>query len=381
MTGREQAARAGRPRVLMVDSERTWRGGQGQVRLLMSGLVEQGVDVTLASPPDGELARRTAALAIRRRAFTAGPVGIVSLRRAMASGEFDIVHSHAARAHGAVAVARIGLSPRPCHVVSRRVDFDVARGFVSRWKYRRGADAYIAISEGVRRVLLEGGIPADRIRVVHSGIDLGKFDGLKPRDAVRAEFGLDARTLAIGNVAALAPHKAQNDLLRAAALVLARRDDVRFFVVGEGALRAELEALARELGIAARVVFTGFRSDALDLLRAFDVFVMSSYLEGLGTSIMDAQALGVPVVATRTGGIPELVEDGVTGLLSPPRNPAALADAILRFLGDEVLRRACAETARVRSSRYDYRTTVYKTLDAYRVLCENVGSPLGPDGA
>ena len=186
---------------------------------------------------------------------------------------------------------------------------------------------------------------------------------------------------AIGNVAALAPHKAQDDLLRAAALVLARRDDVRFFVVGEGALRAELEALARELGIAARVVFTGFRSDALDLLRAFDVFVMSSYLEGLGTSIMDAQALGVPVVATRTGGIPELVEDGVTGLLTPPRNPAALADAMLRFLGDEALRHACAQTARVRSSRYDYRTMVYKTLDAYRVLCEKVGSPLGPDGA
>ncbi|MCI0450961.1 MAG: glycosyltransferase [Candidatus Latescibacteria bacterium] len=368
-------------RVLMVDSERSWRGGQAQVRLLMSGLAEHGVSVTLAAPGDGELYRRSEGLAIQRRAVPPGWAGVLALRRAMASGRFDVVHSHAARAHGAVAVARVGLARRPCHVVSRRVDFAVGRGAVSAWKYRRGADAYIAISEGVRRVLVDGGVAPERVRVAASGIDLAKFEGLKDRDAVRAELGLGAGTFAVGNVAALAPHKAQNDLLRAAAIVLAKRGDVRFFIVGEGALRAPLESLARELGIESRVVFTGFRADALDLLRAFDIFVMSSYLEGLGTSIMDAQAVGVPVVATRTGGIPELVDDGVTGLLVSPRDPGALAAGMLRFLDDEGLRRSCAHAARVRSSGYDYRTMVYKTLDVYRELCENVGSPLGPDGA
>ncbi len=367
-------------RVLMVDSEKSWRGGQGQVRLLMSGLAEQGVAVTLAAPADGELARRTATLAIAQRPFSPGVAGVATLRRAMASGEFDIVHSHAARAHGAVAVARVGLATRPPHVVSRRVDFGIGHGIVGRWKYRRGADAYIAISEGVRRVLLEGGVPPERVRVVQSGIDLAKFEGLKPRPLVRAELGLDAATFAVGNVAALAPHKAQNDLLRAAAIVCAGRNDVRFFVVGEGDLRPDLESLARSLGITERVTFTGFRTDALDLLRAFDVFAMSSYLEGLGTSIMDAQALGVPVVATRTGGIPELVEDGVTGLLSPPRDPEAFARTILRILEDDGLRAACAGAAREQSYRYDYRTMVYKTLDVYRDLCEKVGSPLGPGG-
>ena len=360
------------PRVLMVDSERSWRGGQGQVRLLMSGLCDLGVDVTLAAPPEGELYRRAESLAVRRLPLARGIAGILALRRAMASGQFDVVHSHAARAHGAVASARVGLRSTPPHVVSRRVDFEVARGAVSRWKYRRGADAYIAISEGVRRVLLAGGIPTGRVHVVMSGIDLGKFAGLKERAIARAELGLDERTLAVGNVAALAPHKAQNDLLRAAQHVLAQRTDVRFFIVGEGALRAQLESLARSLGVESRVTFTGFRTDALDLLRAFDVFAMSSYLEGLGTSIMDAQVLGVPVVATRTGGIPELVEDGVTGLLAPPRHPEAFAAALLRMLEDESLRRACAETARIRSSRYDYRTMVNKTLDVYRELCQKV---------
>ncbi len=365
-------------RVLMVDSERSWRGGQAQVRLLMSGVADAGVSVTLASPPDSELNRRTASLNIARLPWKPGLGGLHTLRRAMASGGFDLVHSHASRAHGAVAAARVGLTQRPLHIVSRRVDFPVARGVLGRWKYHRGADAYIAISEGVRRVLREGGVAPQRIYLVASGIDLAKFDGLATRDAVRVSLGVDARTLLVGNVAALAPHKAQNDLLRAAARVLARRGDVRFFIVGEGALRSELEALSRELGISERVVFTGFRTDALDLLRAFDLFVLSSYLEGLGTSIMDAHALGVPVVATRTGGIPELIDDGVTGLLVPPRQPEALADAILRFLGDEPLRRACAEAGRVQSSRYDYHTTVYKTLDVYRELCENLGSLAGP---
>lgn len=366
-------------RVLMVDSERSWRGGQGQVRLLMSGLCERGVAVTLAAPGDGELYRRSETLAIERVPLATGATGLLALRRLL--GRCDIVHSHAARAHGAVAATRLGLRARPLHVVSRRVDFDVATSPASRWKYARGADAYIAISEGVRRVLLAGGVPAERVRVVMSGIDLAKFDGLKDRAAVRAELGLDARTLAVGNVAALAPHKAQDDLLHAAQRVLAKRDDVRFFIVGEGSLRADLESLARSLGVASRVTFTGFRTDALDLLRAFDVFAMSSYLEGLGTSIMDAQVLGVPVVATRTGGIPELVEDGVTGLLAPPRHPEAFAAALLRILDDGSLREACAETARIRSSRYDYRTMVDKTLDVYQDLCQKVDTQVPKQGA
>jgi glycosyltransferase involved in cell wall biosynthesis len=297
----------------------------------------------------------------------------------MASRRFDVVHSHSARAHGAVALARVGLSPRPVHVVSRRVDFAVAGGPASAWKYRRGADLYLAISRGVRDVLVAGGVKSDRVRVVPSGIDLGKFAGLRERAVVRRELGVVEGHYLVGNVAALAPHKSHVDLVDAAAIVLAARKDVRFVVVGEGALRGQLEARTRALGVSERIRFTGFRDDALDLLRAFDVFVMSSYLEGLGTSIMDAQALGVPVVATRTGGIPEIVEDGVTGVLVPPRDPSALAAAILHVLLHPAQRAAYAQAAQARSRTYDFRTMVYKTLDAYRDLCENLRRPLGTD--
>lgn len=352
-------------RILMVDSERSWRGGQEQVRLLMNGLVETGARVALAAPTDGALYERAASEGVERLGW-----GLRVLRRAMASGSYDIVHSHASRAHGAVAAARLLLAPRPVHVVTRRVAFAAARGPVSRWKYRRGAEAYIAISNGVRDTLVAAGVSTARVTVVADGIDLNKWSEASGRKTARREFGLDDNTQVVGSIAALTVEKGPADLLRAAARVLAVRSEVCFLVVGEGSLRPQMEKLAAELGIAGHVVFTGFRQDAADLLAMFDVFVMSSHSEGLGTSILEAQAAGVPVVATRAGGIPEIVADGANGLLVPPRSPELLADAILRMLTDDGLRRSCARAGRESVRGYDYRSMVYKTLEVYRRLCD-----------
>jgi glycosyltransferase involved in cell wall biosynthesis len=361
-------------RVLMVDSERTWRGGQGQVYLLMRGLVDAGIEVTLAAPADGALATRSASLAIASEAWSgrSSAASVLRLRGIIARGRYDIVHSHASRAHGAVAAARIAMRAQPLHVVSRRVDFSVGSKPWGAWKYRHGADAYLAISNGVRDVLIAGGVEPKSITVVPSGIDLEKFAQVRDPDYLKNEFNLGNEAVLV-NVAALAPHKAQSVLLRA--LQRLGKRGLRCFIVGEGALRDTLEKTAAELGLDGRVTFTGFRDDALEFIRLADVFVMSSRLEGLGTSIMDAHALGAAVVATRTGGIPELVEDGTTGLLAPPGDAVALADAIARMLDDGELRERCVRNARAQSARYDYRQTVYKTLDVYRRLC-HVQPPL-----
>ncbi len=360
----------------MVDSERTWRGGQGQVFLLMRGLCELGQHVTLAAPVRGALYERAGTLPVERVAWrgTSSPVSMLEIRTRMLQGGFDVVHSHASRAHGAVAAARAWSRVAPPHVVSRRVDFDVARGPWGKWKYLHGADAYIAISDGVRAVLERGGVPAGAITVAPSGIDLEKLARVRSAGYLREEFNLAAGVPVLVNVAALAPHKAQSVLLEALKQ-LRGGHPFRCFIVGEGDLRRELEAQARALGVDDVVTFTGFRNDALEFIRLADVFVMSSRLEGLGTSIMDAQVLGAPVVATRTGGIPEIVEDGVTGLLAEPGHARALADALARMLRDAELRDSCRRHAQLQSGRYDYRRTVYKTLDVYRRLC-HVEPPL-----
>ena len=363
-------------RILMVDSERTWRGGQAQVFLLMRGLVDAGQDVTLAAPADGALYARAAELNVNRKAWPGrtGIASLVVLRAMLGGGRFDIVHSHASRAHGGVALARVGAGGGPPHVVSRRVDFPVGGTPWGRWKYRRGADAYIAISNGVRDVLIDGGVDARVITVVPSGIDRAKFALVRDPAYLRTEFRLPETRRVIVNVAALAPHKAQSVLLQSMQSLRGRRD-VHCFIVGEGALRSPLEQMTRELGVEGCVTFTGFRHDALEFIRLADVFVMSSRLEGLGTSIMDAHALGAAVVATRTGGIPELVEDGVTGVLVPPGQPDALGAAVARMLDDAALRERCVRMGKAQSERYDYRHTVYKTLDVYRRLC-HVHAPL-----
>jgi len=181
----------------------------------------------------------------------------------------------------------------------------------------------------------------------------------------------------VGNVAALAPHKSQRDFIGAAKILAGEFPNALFLIVGEGKLRGDLEARISGAGLGNRVILTGFREDPLEILSTFTCFVLSSYLEGLGTSVMDAQAMGVPVVATRTGGVPDIVEDGVTGLLVSPRDPEALAGAIARMLREPGMRQQLAKTALVRSRGYDYRQTVYKTLDAYRELVSSPGG--GPN--
>ena len=130
------------------------------------------------------------------------------------------------------------------------------------------------------------------------------------------------------------PHKGQRHLIEAAALVVRKVPDARFVIAGEGELRPALERQIKEHRLEKHVLLAGFRPDVLSLHKAFDIFVMSSITEGLGTSLLDAMAAAKPIVATATGGIPEVVVDGVTGILVPPRDDAAMADAIVRLLKD-----------------------------------------------
>src|SRR5262249_52553743 len=155
---------------------------------------------------------------------------------------------------------------------------------------------------------------------------------------VHQEFWLPRHAPVVGNVAALVPHKGQRHLIEAARLVIQEMPDVRFVILGEGELREALERQVREHHLEKHILLPGFRTDVLRCLKSFDLFVMSSVTEGLGTSLLDAMACTRAVVATNVGGIPEIVEDRRTGLLVAPRDHAAMADAIVRLLGDNAAR-------------------------------------------
>ena len=355
-------------KVLHVDSARGWRGGQNQVWLSALGMTARGHDVAVACQAGGVLAERAraAGLAVREMRFRGDlwPAAALALASALRETRPDVVHLHDPHAVSAGLLAR-RLAGRSTLVATRRVDFAL-RGFLSRRKYR-ACDRVIAVSEAIAGVLRRGGLPTGRVRVVYEGVpDRPAQTG--GREALR-ELGIPEDAPVVGNVAALTGHKDQATLLAAAARVGVRMPDARFVIVGEGELRGRLEALSRELGLGQRCVFAGFRADLDRLIPAFTVFCLSSHMEGLGTSLLDAMAFGVPVVATAAGGIPEAVTDGITGRLVPPRDPDALAAALVEALEDRKRRDAWGRAGRRRfEERFTADRMVEATLGVYAEL-------------
>jgi len=367
-----------------IDTAQTWRGGQNQALLTTLGLRALGHRVVLIAHPNGEL---------RRRAEEGGevlplaPSGEMDFGAAWRMSRVfrelapDIVHAHDPHA---VAVAALALSigaptPRPALLASRRVDFHFRGNSFSRWKYRQ-VDGFIAASEAIRRMLVEDGLPQDRTFTVHEGIDVERVAGAPPAN-VRAEFWLPTHAPVVGNIGALVPHKGQRHLVDAVPIVLADVPDARFVIVGEGELRPALEHRIRELRLDKHVVLSGFRTDVLGLLKGFDLFVMSSVTEGLGTSLLDAMAAARPIVATTAGGIPEVVVDGETGLLVPPRDAHAMAAAVVTLLRDRARREQFgrAGLARVRA-RFSAERMVAETLAVYERVVQRVRAE-GPAGS
>src|SRR4051812_14431523 len=368
---------------LHVDTARTWRGGQNQVLLTVNGLRSIGQRAALVAHPDGELRRRAAEgldlipIAPRTEMDLSAAWRFARVVKRLAP---DVIHAH--DPHG-VAMASLALSlgagsakagRAPALVASRRVDFHLRGNSFSRWKYRQ-VDCFIAASEAIRQMLVGDGVPGQQTVTVHEGIDVRHVLAAPPVN-VHETFFLPHGAPVVGNVAALVPHKGQRYLIDAAHLVVQQLPDVRFIILGEGELREHLEKQVREHHLEKHVWLPGFRTDVLGCIKAFDLFVMSSVTEGLGTSLLDAMAASRPIVATRAGGIPEIVEDGVHGLLVPPRDAQALADAILRALTDAELRGRLGNAGFTRvNERFTVERMVAATAAAYQRIVNAQRSP------
>ncbi len=357
---------------LHVDTARTWRGGQNQTLLTVLGLRAAGQRAALVAHPDGELRRRAAEglelvpLVPRSEMDLSAGWRLSRVVRRLAP---DVIHAHDPHA---IAMAALALSlgspePRPPLVASRRVDFQLKRHAFSRWKYRQ-VDCFVCASDAIRAMLSAEGIAPKRLVTIHEGIDI-EHVAAAPRTNVHAEFWLPKQAPIIGNVSALVPHKGQRHLVDAATRVLQEEPDARFVIAGEGELRTTLERQVRERHLEKHVLFVGFRADVLSLLKGFDVFVMSSITEGLGTSLLDAMACGVAIVATRAGGIPEVIIDQDSGLLVEPHDADGLAAAIVQLLRDPALRERLRDTGakRVRA-HFTAQRMVERTSQLYARL-------------
>ncbi|MFC1574980.1 glycosyltransferase [Gemmatimonadota bacterium] len=322
-------------------------GGALQVLLLVEGLAARGVDSLLVVPSHSTVEREA-----RSRGLPVHPIPmagegdlpfIARFRRLIQAVKPDLVHLHSRRGAdtlGAMAAHWAGVPV----VLSRRVDNPEVSWAVGP-KYRLYS-AVIAISEAIRKVLVSQGVPAGKVHCVHSSLDPGPFQEPCRQESFLEEFGLAPGDPVVGMAAQFIPRKGHDVLLEAVGSIREDHPRARFLLFGQGPLLDQVTRQIREAGLSEVVSLPGFREDLPRILPCLDLLVHPATREGLGIILLQASAAGVPIVASRAGGIPEAVIHGKTGLLVSPGDPGALAGAVSALLSDGRRARAMGEAGR-----------------------------------
>jgi glycosyltransferase involved in cell wall biosynthesis len=328
---------------------------------------------------------RMAAAGVAYRTFglaASNPLPALGIRRALRETGPDVLHLHLEASTLVGALAAFSLAPRPLLVASVANDPYRQIGF-HRWAGRRLArsmDLHITHSRGIRDSVLRAyaGRPR-RVEVVSLGIDLDRFRR-DLADPTRVAGYRGGAAPVVGAIGRLVPQKAMHVLIAATPALLEAHPALRVLIVGDGPLRADLEAQAARLGVAHAVRFAGYQDDVVSAYAAMDVFVLPSRDEGFGLVFLEAMAVGVPVVGTRVIGSEDAVEDGVTGLLVPYADPAALAAAVRGILASPDLAGRLRDTAAERVRRvYSREQCAARVEELYRELLEaRTAGPLAP---
>jgi len=355
-----------------IDTQSTWRGGERQVLELIKGLESRDQRNILVCRPSSALSERAGETGIPIVHLTLlgewDLLSVLKIRSLIKKENIDIIHAHTSHAHTLGMLATIG--QKTCKlVVSRRVDFHIRNFFGRKVKYGASVDKIIAISDAIRRILIEDGVDPERIVAIRSGFvpnDFQKDD--IPHIDIRGKYGIPESSVVISTVAALAPHKAHYVLLKAARRVVDKHPDTKFLFAGEGDLAEDIKKNIYNLQLEKSVILLGFIEDIASVFRASDIFALSSREEGLCTSLYDAMYFGLPIVATSAGGIPEIVQDGINGLIVPVGDFTQFAEKI-NYLIENIDRRkkmGARSTDILKHNTID--KTIDRTLELYRTL-------------
>ncbi len=360
---------------LILDTSKEFRGGQQQICYLAPGLIQKGLDITVCVRDGSLLNKKLAELGTPtvsvQPLFEGSPSGTVKLAGLIKNHGFSLLNAQSSHDHTLAWFASKLIRPKPALVVTRRVDFAPGSSFFNRRKYLHGANHYIAISGAIGDVLAAGQIPREKISVVHSSVETAERVP-NARAEIIDELSLPADSILIGDIASLVDHKGHTYLLKAFPKVLKTEPRARLLLAGRGDLRHSLEREAADLGISDQVHFLGQREDVPRLHCAFDLFVMTSHLEGLCTSILDAMSARTPVVATSAGGIPEIVRHGQTGLLADSKSPESIAANILKTLKDrEITAQRIERAFQMVETEFGVKKMVDRTAAIYRQLTDS----------
>jgi L-malate glycosyltransferase len=361
--------------ILHLSSAKSWRGGEQQIAYLLEELAKQGISQAVFCPEDAPLfdfcKKNNITCTTYCKRFSVNPLVARQLAQLTFQQDFDLVHLHDSHAHtfGVMAASLFGM--KTPMVLHRRVDYPAGNSFLSRWKYNHPQiKAIICVSAFVKAVLEKTVRDVSKMQVVHSGVDLNRFTQTSG-NILGKEFQVPKDHFIVANVAAITEQKDYHTFVRTAAHLIRQALPIRFFIIGEGKQRAELERYVAEQGLSKHIVFTGFRKDITAIFPDIDLMLFTSRKEGLGTTLLDAQGYGVPIVATNVGGIPEIVEAEKTALLADSGDDKALAEKVKFLLGNNAFRERMVAAARQSVKRFSKEQMAAGVRSVYEQLTVN----------
>ena len=358
-------------RVVHISTPLSWRGGEQQLTYLVGELQQSPLEQFLFCAAGGAVEKYCKEQGWTYQSFKKrGAVNFSAARQLAKICKSDlptIVHVHDSHGHTMAAIAASFFGNKAPIIVSRRVDFPVKNNFLSKWKYNHPRIAkIICVSDFIRKITAPSIKDKNKLEVVHSGVDPSRFTH-KASGILRRAYQIPKDTFLIANVAAIAPHKDYFTFVDTAAKILQHRKDVHFLIIGgDGGEQSQIETYIQDNDLEKEITLTGFRKDIPHILPEIDILLFTSKTEGLGTSLIDTFLCKVPVVATAAGGVPELVEDQVSGLLAPIQDSTTLADKVLQILADKKLAQQLISQAYKKAQDFSKQKTAQQTLYWYR---------------
>ncbi|HML34141.1 glycosyltransferase family 4 protein [Sporomusa sphaeroides] len=346
------------PKVLQINSMKSWAGGEAHVCLLCKELVALGTSVVLTCRPGSAIDQKAREDNIP--VFNLPLSATVDFRSAWRLAKYckenaiDIIHAHTGRDYW-LAIWTKFFNPQLKIVITRHIRSPLKNSALRRWAYKR-IDTVIAVSQAVKQAITI--FPSEKITVVHNGIDVEKFLAAQP-GTLREELGISPQTKIVGMVGRVNPTKGHETFLQSIPEIRSKLPDTVFVVIGSGDYISELKSMNSDVN------FLGMRSNIPQMMKDLDVFVMASWNEPFGLVTVEAMAAGTPVVATNTGGTAEIIIDGESGLLIPPKDPAKLAQAVIRVLADNELADKLKTGGMIRAKKFTMRDMAINTLQVY----------------
>jgi len=357
-------------RVLHISYHKSWRGGEQQISYLIGELHKLGCQQWIYCSESNALEDFCKEKGLSYYTFPNNLLSkfknVKKLNYICNKHAIELLHVHDSMSHMMAYMAGISGNDIPI-ILSRHIDSPVRNSIISRKKYNyRGIKKIICISENIKRTLEPDILDKSKLTTIYDGIDLDKFSQVVDTGILRKQYKIAGTTKIIGNISALTLAKDYFTFIDTAEILIHKKLDVRFIIVGEGVVKKKLEEYIKNKDLADYFVFTGFRKDVPQILAEFDVFLFTSEKEGLGNSVLDAFAARVPVVSTNTGGIPEMIDHQVSGLLADVKDSTKLAEHVISILQDDKLKQRLVNNASEKVKQFSMQIMAEKIYDLYQ---------------